>query len=202
MHLSAAAVMDLALLTDALHDPATSLAPDIMDTIVALVAGARTAVPSLLGLTVTITTAEPGQEPADRVLLRCTLLDQHTDRHHIKASLRLPHDSDGGSPGRASSTVALYAATPGAFVDLAADLSFLTGDELAAGELDQQVGVALKPDITGVLQAERTIGEALGVLLARGRTRAQASAERDTLAGAAHTDRHTAAADILTALTR
>lgn len=96
---------------------------------------------------------------ADQVVLRLTLLDDHAD------------------PGRPGIQVVLYAATPGAFVDMAADLAFLTGIALDGADLDQHQSLAGEPDITGVIQDQSVIDEAIGVLIAGGRTGDQACAE-------------------------
>lgn len=202
MEITVALAADLAILTDALHDPAANIAPDVADTVLLLALDARLAVRSFLGLTVTVTSAALEDGAADRVALRFTLLDHHVDPREIQTSLRLPRATDEAAPDRPSIAVVLYAATPGAFVDMAADLSFLTGRGFDAGDLDQHRGLAGESDITGVLHAETVIHEAIGVFIARGRTHEQARAELDTLADAAHTDRITEAADILTALTR
>lgn len=202
MEITATQAADLTPLTAALHDPAADPATDIADTVLVLAADARLAVRSFLGLTVTVTIAGHAGGAADPVVLRLTLLDEDLDPSDIATSLRLPGPTDGAGPGPPGIAVVLYAATPGAFVDMAADLSFLTGREFAAADLDQHRGLAAEADITGVLQVETAVHEAIGVLIARGRTREQAYAELDGLADAAHTHRAAEASRILTALTR
>lgn len=78
--------------------------------------------------------------------------------------------------------VILYAATPGAFVDLAADLSWLAGLELDEFALDQHLNLPVDPETAGVGQAASLINQAIGVLVARGRTLGAASDELDARA--------------------
>lgn len=200
MEITAGVAADLTLLADALRDPTTNVAPDLADTVLVLAANARAAVSSLLGLTVTATRAAHETGAEDRVVLRFTLLDEHVEPADVASSLRLPRPTAGAAPDQPSIAVVLHAATPGAFVDLAADLAFMTGRGLATGDLDQHLGSAWDPDVTGILHAEPTISGAVGVLIDRGRTHEQAHAELDTLADAAHTDRVTEATRILTSL--
>lgn len=195
MEITAALAADLDLLNDALHDPSVEPMVTVTDTIRLLAADARAAVSSFLGLTVTV--AEGGG--ANRVALRFTLLDDHVDPRDIGTSLKLPR-SIGAATDRPDISVVLYAGTPGAFVDMAADLSFLTGHQFDAATLDQHHGLASEADITGVLHTKTEIHEAIGVLIARGRTSEQASAELDALADAAGTDRAIEADRILVAL--
>ncbi|XAS75701.1 hypothetical protein V3G39_13710 [Dermatophilaceae bacterium Sec6.4] len=106
------------------------------------------AVASFLGLTITIT--EHSRALADHVVLRLTLLDAPGD---VETSLLLsgPTDTTDDQPGI---EVVLYAGTPGAFIDLSADLAFLTGREFDSADLDQHQGLAGEPDITGLIHAE------------------------------------------------
>ncbi len=96
----------------------------------------------------------------------------------------------------------LYATTPGAFVDLAADLSFLQGAGFAAAELDQHRGLPAQADITGAVTDGSNIHQALGVLIAGGRTREQADARLDALSGHAQSSRAVAARRLLSVLPR
>ncbi len=198
MEISAAVAAELSLLEDTVFDPGTDPEPGVMDTVLRLAADARGAVPSFQGLTVTLT----GHAPVDGVVLRFTLLEDHVDARDVGTSLRLLPPADASAHPRPGVAIVLYAGTPGAFVDMAADHSYATGRGSAVADLDQHRGLARAADITGVLGAETTIGEAIGVLIARGRTREQAVAEIDTLADAAHVNRSTQAATILATLTR
>lgn len=196
MEMTAALSADLALLSAALDDPAADFVPDVAGTVRRLAADARLAVPSFVGLTVTVTVTvpAPGDGAADRVALRFTVLDDHVEPGDIRTSLRLPRPTGGAGTDRPGIAVILYAAPPGAFVDMAADVSFMTGRTFDAGDLDQHQRMAAEADITGALSTESTINEAIGVLIDRGHTPEQAYAELDALADAAHTDRITEAA--------
>jgi hypothetical protein len=91
----------------------------------------------------------------------------------------------------------LYAGSPGAFVDLAADLAWLTARSLSDFILDQHLTPAAGSLQEGQLRAASAINQALGVLIGRGYTPQQAHGELDTQAAHAGTDRHTAACHIL-----
>jgi hypothetical protein len=71
-------------------------------------------------------------------------------------------------------TVTLYAATAGAFVDLAADLAFMFGLSLADIAIDQQLSppTAEEPGVAEWAQ----INQAIGVLIDRGHLPEQARA--------------------------
>lgn len=200
MEVAATLAADLALLSAALYDPDADPMTDVADTVLGLATNARQAVGSFIGLTVTVT--EPADRAPDQVALRFTLLDAHAEPGDIATTLRLPGLSDDKRPDRPHIAVFLYATTPGAFVDMAADLCFLTGNNLDAADLDQHHHLAREPDTTAPLQARTVTSEAVGVLIAGGRTREQAYAELDTLADAAHTHRAVEASRILNTLTR
>lgn len=199
MEITAALAADLALLTAAAHDPGADPASDLADTVLVLAADARLAVRSFAGLTVTI--ARLPDESTEQVLLRFMLLDDHREPSDITTSLRLPSPTDSTAPDQSKIEMVLYATTPGAFVDLAAHLSFLTSRPFADADLDQHRGLAGESDTSGLLHARTEIGEAIGVLVAQGRTREQASAELDALAEAASTGRAAEASRILSTLT-
>lgn len=193
MTFPAALAADLALLTDALGDAAADPAPDLAETVRQLAADARAAVTSYLGLSVVITAHEPA--------FRFTMLDDGVDSGDVFTSLKLPLPQSAAGPVGARIAVILYAAKPGAFVDLAADLAFLTGHALSTIDLDQHLSVVADPDAPGALRAASMISEAIGVLIARGRTPEQARRDLDTHATDAGTDRHAAAELLLAGLT-
>ncbi|XAS75724.1 hypothetical protein V3G39_13830 [Dermatophilaceae bacterium Sec6.4] len=198
MEITAALGADLALLTAALVDLSVDPRTDVAGTILGFATTTRLAVASFLGLSITIT--DRTRALAHEVVLRLTLLDDHAAPGDIATSLLLPAPTD-RTEGQPDIQVVLYAGSPGAFVDLAADLAFLAGSELDSADLDHHQSLAREPDITGVLQDQAVISQAIGVLLAGGCTREQANAELETLAQEAHTDRITEAARILTVLT-
>ncbi len=193
MTITAALAADLALLTDALGDPDADPAPDLAETVRQLAADARAAVSSYLGLSVILTGHEPG--------FRFTMLEQGVDAGEVLTSLKLPLFVPEPAHGGARVAVVLFAATLGAFVDLAADLGFLTGHPLSMIDLDQHLHTAADPDTTGALRAASLINEAIGVLISRGRTPEQARHELDAHATDAHADRHAAAELLLAGVT-
>jgi hypothetical protein len=180
---------DLALLTDALDDPAI----DIAATLAALMTAAATAVPSYVGLSMR------ARSPGAHVEL--TTVDDD-DIGRITTSLRIPLLS--GPPStRAeieSVVLVLYAATAGAFVDLAADLAWLTRRSLAEIPVDDDVsgGIHLHPPEP--LRAQSAVNQAIGVLIGEGRTPDDARAELGARATLAGVPRHTAAATLLASL--
>jgi hypothetical protein len=83
-----------------------------------------------------------------------------------------------GSPGR----LELYAAAPGAFVDLAADLQYALGLNENVIQLDQRLGLTLAPSsLTGVDDFS-TINRAIGVLIEDGHTPSRALDQLQTRA--------------------
>ncbi|MEO8851828.1 MAG: hypothetical protein ABI360_08880 [Allobranchiibius sp.] len=189
---------ELDLLTAALYDPTSDFQADVAETALVLAVDARLAVTSFLGLSIIVT--EAVNVATDRVLLRLTLLDD-ASAGEIGSSLRLPGTTDGGAADQPTIQLVLYAATPGAFVDIAAEIFFLTRHDSNDADLDQHLSLAREPDITGVMHAGTVIGEAVGVLLARGHTHEEAYGELDALVATADTDRLTEATGILAALT-
>lgn len=201
MEITASLAADLALLTAAQYDPAAASSTDVAQTIVVFATDVRLAVPSFIGLTITVAErGEHGEHAPDRLVLRVRLLDEHMDADDIGTTLRLSVPTVSQQADRASIQIILYATRPGAFVDMAADVSFLTGSAFDSADLDQHRGMAYERDIMGVIQAESVVGEATGVLIARGHTREQAHAELDVMAELANTDRVTEATALLATL--
>lgn len=169
---------ELALLTQALDLPGT----DIAQTVTRLTTATRTAVGSYLGLSITIT-AEPAP-------FQLTVLEEGVVATDIGTSLLIPLSTSETTMTPASAELTLYAATPGAFIDLAADLSFITGrtsTEFAIDEyrntvtstiptgfpIDQHGNTSASTTPTGLASAS-IINQALGVLMGRGATPEQA----------------------------
>ncbi len=94
-----------------------------------------------------------------------------------------------------------YAATPGAFVDLTADLAWLTGRPPSEFALDQHLSAPAGSDAATHLRTTSVINQAIGVLIGRGYTPRQAHSKLDTQADGARTDRYAAAQFILDTLT-
>lgn len=187
--MTAALAADLTTLTEALDDPDV----DIADTLRRLAAAAALAVRSYLGLTVTSLLS------AHEVTL--TTLDWDIAPGDIRTSLHLPMPrapDDGLAP---LVSVTLYAGNPGAFIDLAADLAWLTGRALADFVLNRHLILARAPDATSGLAVAALIDQAVGVLIGHGYTPEQAHRELDARAERLGVDHHTSARDILTELT-
>lgn len=176
----------LAALTEALDEPGT----DILHAVLQLATGTRLAVPSYLGLSVTAT--------RDDLPISFTMLEEGVDQGQIHASLRVAlsgqPENDNATP---SVGFVLYAGSPGAFVDLAADLAWLTGRPLKDFVRDQHLAIA-ESDLVTHLRTASLIDQAIGVLIGRGHTSEQAHRELDALAATTRTDRR-AAADVILA---
>jgi hypothetical protein len=185
MKISAALDADLGILTAALDEPAA----DVLPSLHRLGVDARAAVPSFLGLSVIVDGSDPP-------FTFSTLEDGVAD--NVRTSLRLTLPAGVGEGG-AGPLVALifYAARPGTFVDLAADLAWLTGRPPSEFALDQHLSVPAVSDGGTSLRAASVINQAIGVLIGRGYTPRQAHSTLDTQADHARTDRDTAAQVIL-----
>jgi hypothetical protein len=188
MEIGAALAADLGILTAALDEPGT----DVLHSLHQLGVDAQAAVPTYLGLSVTVDGSDPP-------FAFTTLEDGAADGVRTSLRLMLPGVGD----GRASPSVALilYAGTPGTFVDLTADLAWLTGRPSGDFVLDQHLSVPAGSDAGTYLRTASVINQAIGVLIGRGYTPGQADSELDTQADGARTDRHTAAQFILDTLT-
>lgn len=127
------------------------------------------AVPSYLGLSISVTVG--GGAAA------FTILDELNESSAIATSIAIPLLR--GERGATSvSTLVLYAGQPGAFVDLTADLAWLTDSELVDFVLDQHLQPP-DPHAFDVLESQSRINQAIGVLIAQGRDPASADQELD-----------------------
>lgn len=183
MDLVAALAADLAELSRAIGDPAVDLEADLL----AVMTDVHNAVPSYLGLRLTMT-----------VEGRRLSFATYADGAHPSAtcsSLRLPLDSVAGTDG--GSSMVFYAATPGAFVDLAADLAYaLQLDPSDVVLDDDEVDGGPSRGIDG-LTAWSEINRAIGVLIGRGHTTESAHDELRRLADPHGGDLRDAAASVL-----
>jgi hypothetical protein len=188
MKIGAALAADLGILTAALDEPGA----DVLHSLHQLGVDAQAAVPTYLGLSVTVDGSDPR-------FTFTTLEDGRAD--DIRTSLRLT--LPGVGDGRASPSVALilYAGTPGTFVDLSADLAWVTGRPPSDFALDQHLSVPAGSDTGTYLRTTSVINQAIGVLIGRGRTPGQADRELANQADSAGIDRHTTAQFILDTLT-
>jgi hypothetical protein len=179
----------LAVLTEALDEHRT----DIEHSLQRLTLATSAAVPSYLGLSVIVSHSNPPftfTTPVDRAVAG----DIRTSLHML-----LPGVGD----GRDQPLVALilYAGTPGAFVDLAADLAWLTGRPLTDVTLDQHLTVPAGPSTAAQLHAASDIDQAIGVLIGRGCAPREARRQLDVEAANHRTDRYSAARLILDKIT-
>ena len=188
MKIGAALAVDLGILTAALDEPGT----DVLHTLHQLGVDAQAAVPTYLGLSVTVDGSDPP--------FTFTIIEDGAVTDDVRTSLWLT--LPGVGDGRASPSVALilYAETPGTFVDLTADLAWLTGRPPSDFVLDQHLSGPARPDTGTCLRTASVINQAIGVLIGRGYTPEQAHRALDTQAGCAGTYRHTTAQSILDTL--
>lgn len=163
MAISAPVAADLASLTGLLNEPDVDLESELR----ALSVNLNAAISSYLAMTVTISL--DGHRISFTVLERA---DTAQDGPGVTAaSLLIP--LSGAIDGAGGNTLVVYSSTAGAFVDLAADLSYALGVELSALVLDAHLdGLDVQSSTAGMAGlAELTIiNQALGVLLARGYT--------------------------------
>jgi hypothetical protein len=123
-----------------------------------------------------------------------TSIDHFTETSDIVTSLRLPMS---WAAMEAGSMIILYAGAPGAFVDLAADLSLLappaTRHDCSGRGHTAPVS---ESGLTGAAESS-TINQAIGVLIDRGYTPATAGAHLQHQASELQRDLHQAATRIL-----
>ena len=183
MRMPSGLVADLALLTDALDGV------DVATTLTLLASDVATAVSSYAGLSLRLCSAARHVE--------LTTLTDEVAVQRIVTSLRIPVPQPTAGP---AVVIVLYATTPGAFVDMAADLAWLTGRALDDVGLDRDLGNALHAHPATSLRDGSTVDQAVGVLVSRGRTPEEASADLDDLALGSGSDRYAAARQLLAGL--
>lgn len=194
LRITAALAAELIVVTDILDEPGL----DVTDSLHRLAAVARAAIGSFLGLTITI--VNDGQE------VHFTAMEEPGPSTVIVTSLNVPLRSERHGPDtlrerseHQPATLTLYAGQAGALIDLAADISWLTGGELQDALFDQHL---VPPDSGGPrgLGASTTINQAIGVLIARGQLPDQARRQLDRWGEAAGGDRLSAARRLLGSL--
>jgi hypothetical protein len=160
VNLSAALAADLGLLSAAIHNTDGGLEPVLQS----LATELHATVESYVGLTITIaaeghrisfTSSEPGAIAT--------------------TSLSIPLTALAGS--ETGSSLVLYATTPGAFVDLAADLGWVLEIQPSALVLDQHLQVPAPLGGVAGLRELATINRGIGALIERGHTPESARAE-------------------------
>ena len=187
MTIPSALAADLALLTDALDTGSV----DIASTFSLLSSDVAAAVSSYAGLSVRIHSLGG--------LAELTTLDDPAVIAGVVTSLRIPVPVASQVPGP-SVVIVLYATLAGAFVDLAADLAWLTGVALADVGLDLDLDPRARSGVATPISSLSSIDQAMGVLVGRGHTPEEALVELATLAARFGGDRHAAALEILDAL--
>jgi hypothetical protein len=189
MTITAALAADLDVLTAALDEPGT----DVADTLHRLAANAAFAIPTYLGLSVTVSGSVPP--------FAFTSLNDGVVPGDVRTSLGLTLPSAGGAGARQAVTLVLYAGSPGTFVDLAADVAWLTTRPSTDFALDQHLqSLAEKIIATGLLEVS-TINQAIGVLIGEGHTPEEAEEQLTSLTADAGISRHAVALRILAGLT-
>ncbi|CAN5666563.1 hypothetical protein BH09ACT8_BH09ACT8_15420 [soil metagenome] len=188
MNVTAAMAASLNILTAALDDSDA----DISRSLDQLAVETTSAIPTYLGLSILVPQSNP---PFTISTLAVGVADGD-----IRTSLRvlLPTAVAGGGSAVA---VIFYAAASGAFVDLAADLTWLTGRPSTDFTLDQHLDINSGSDNALQLQAISEINQAIGILIGRGYSPQKASWELDTQAANNRSDRHSVARLILDRIT-
>ena len=188
MTISAGLAAELAMLSRALDDAGDSIAQRMLR----LADEISGSVESYLGLSVTIRSGDP---PIMITMLQGGTLAASI---HTSARIALPGAEPDSAGARPDIALILYAAAPGAFVDLAADLTWLTRGRGGEITLDQHLTVPA--GLTGTLSAASTINQAIGVLIAGGNTPEQAHERLSEPADFGPVDRLSAATRILACL--
>jgi hypothetical protein len=161
--INAGLTAELAILSQALDDSEDSIARSVLR----LAAEISAAVQSYLGLTVTI------MPSASQISF--TMLQDGGQPAGVRSSVRIALPSADPGEGDVGPAIALtfYAATPGAFVDLAADLAWLNRGNPTQITLDQHLTVAAGVP-TATPSAVSLINQAIGMLIGRGHSPEQA----------------------------
>ncbi len=168
---------ELATLDAALDDPGS----DIGQGLVQLAADVTGAVPSYAALSVVVT--------RDDSSFTLTLLDDGVTVADVGTSIMLARPDCGDGHDASAVAIILYSRSPGAFVDLAADVSWLTRRPLTDFLLDAHLAAAAEPGTATPLEAASVINQAIGVLIGRGCTPQQALLELDRQTAQNETDR-------------
>lgn len=170
MELSRALTVELAVLTEALSDPEV----DLQEQVHTLGESVRGSVSSFVGLRMTTV--------VDGYPFTMTALDEGTGSAAVVASVAITL----GAARRSGTTssVVFYAATPGAFVDLAADAARQRpspGAVVLDAHLDDPDGVHPVSGSSGWSEIS-VINQALGVIMGGGRTPEEARVALDARA--------------------
>jgi hypothetical protein len=182
--MSAALVADLHLLS-----ALSGLDDDIEGLLRGMVDDLKAAVPSAIGLSLTVHVS--GQD------VTLTTLDDDNSRS-VGASILVPL---GAAAAPSDGTcIVFYAETPGAFVDLSADLAWTTGLPAEMILLDQHLLLPVDGSAVTGLRELSTINQAIGMLIEQGGTPESARLELERLAESRGTTTDSAAAEIISAV--
>jgi hypothetical protein len=192
VELSRGVSLELAVLTEALSDPEVNLQEQVRR----LAATVRESVSSFVGVQMTVV--------VDDYPFTVTSLDEGTEPARIGASVAITLGTGRGAPtasGTTRSNVVFYAATPGAFVDLAADAARqdpTPGAVILDVHLDDPDGAHPVSGSTGFSEIS-IINQALGVIMGGGRTLEQARVALDARAAGTGAGLVTTAGDVVAA---
>ncbi len=185
MTVTAALAADLGILSVALDDSGI----DVADSVRQLAVSAAVAIPTYLGLSVTVLGSVPPfafTSFADGVL---------PDDVLTSLALNLPGGGAVGDPWAA--ILVLYAGSPGTFIDLAADLAWYTAWPSSGFALDQHLqGLGELVSAPGLLELS-AINQAIGKLIGQGHLPEHAERELASRAAGAGISRHATALRIL-----
>jgi hypothetical protein len=184
--LTAALAADLVAIAQALDDRGIELT----DALHLLAETIGLAVPSYLGLDITVV--------ADGLPVTLTAPQREADPSQICTSLYIPLPAI--CPVEQGSALFTYAGTAGAFVDLAADLSWLLDLDPESLVLDQHIPDQGAPLTRTSLTDFSVINQAIGVLIERGHTPESAHQHLHMLAASDHNDLTRAADNVLSTI--
>jgi hypothetical protein len=184
---TAALAADLGILTAALDEPGT----DVAHSLCRLAADATAAVPTFLGLSVTVARSDPP--------FTFTAFVEGAGMGDVRTSLRLAL-SGVGDVGLPAVVLVLYAASPGTFVDLTADLAWLTALPLSDFVLDQYLPASAEQCAATSLFEASVIDQAIGALISQGYTLEQAERHLTAEGADAGLSRHAVGLRILAGL--
>jgi hypothetical protein len=189
MAITAATVAVLTLLTEALDDTGV----DIGRSLHHMALYATAAVPSYRGLSIEVAQSNPP--------LRILAMADRNVTGDTGTSLQFTMPGQGEPSSLPPVSIILFADSAGAFVDLAADLAWLTARPPTEFVLDQHLTPIARPTSEGQLLEATAINQAIGALIGRGYTPQQANTELSTQAANSSMDRPTAARRILAEIT-
>jgi len=153
---TAAVAADLSILTAALDEPGT----DIAHSLGQLAADAMAAIPTFLGLRVTVNGSDPP--------FTFTTFVEGVGTGDVRTSLRVALPGVGDVGLLTAVVLVFYAGSPGTFVDLAADLAWLTARPPCDFVLDQRLPAPAEYGYATSLYDVPVINQAIGALVRQG----------------------------------